>query len=101
MSSDVISGKVLSCLRKFRDLQTELEVAAAQADNETVTESLPSSRVQDELGRYKVWAANIGAHRTGKSSLEYRLRDASHIRSQVLRLLDDLSESLTDGAYIQ
>jgi hypothetical protein len=33
---------------------------------------------EDELGRLRVWAANIGAHQSGQSSLDYRLRDASH-----------------------
>ncbi|KAI3322270.1 hypothetical protein HD806DRAFT_144170 [Xylariaceae sp. AK1471] len=58
------------------------------------------SSVQDELSRFKVWAGSIGAHRTGRSSLEYRLRDASHIKSQVLRLLENLSELLQDANSI-
>lgn len=50
----------------------------------------------DELGRLRVWAANIGAHQNGQSSLDYRLRDASHIKKQIVRLLERLRRSLSD-----
>lgn len=52
---------------------------------------------QDELGRLRVWAANIGAHQTGQSSLDYRLRDSSHIRQQIIKLLDELLKRLRDA----
>ncbi|KAJ5404486.1 Zinc finger C2H2 [Penicillium cosmopolitanum] len=51
---------------------------------------------QDELGRLRVWAANIGAHQTGTSSLDYRLRDASHIKDQTLLLLGRLQRLAQD-----
>ena len=59
-------------------------------------EELSIGRWEDELGRLRMWAANIGAHRTGQSSLDYRLRDASHIRQQVLKLLDIVRRRLKD-----
>ncbi len=56
------------------------------------TDLLQISRWQDELGRLRLWAANIGAHRTGQSSLEFRLKDSSHIGQQVTNLLLDLGQ---------
>ncbi|UNI16895.1 hypothetical protein JDV02_003285 [Purpureocillium takamizusanense] len=56
--------------------------------------------IRDERTRFKVWAGNIGAHSTGMSSLDYRLRDSSHIRVQVVRLLQDLDELLEDALAI-
>ncbi|KAF8465058.1 hypothetical protein BDZ91DRAFT_617585, partial [Kalaharituber pfeilii] len=44
----------------------------------------------DERGRFCVWAQNVGAHRVGKVSLDYRLREASHIRSIAAELLGSL-----------
>ncbi|KAG6986645.1 hypothetical protein G7Y79_00075g099170 [Physcia stellaris] len=41
-----------------------------------------------------MWAANIGAHKTGQSSLDFRLRDASHIRNQILKLLKHVEASI-------
>jgi BAG domain/Ubiquitin family len=54
-------------------------------------DQVPRSLWDDELGRLRVWAANIGAHQTGLSSLDYRLRDASHIKAQIVRLLEGLA----------
>ncbi|KAK5655915.1 hypothetical protein OQA88_5050 [Cercophora sp. LCS_1] len=39
----------------------------------------------------------MAAHRSGRSSLEFRLRDASHIRTRVIQLVDDLTETLREG----
>jgi hypothetical protein len=58
------------------------------------------TNVQDQFSRFKLWVGNLGAHRTGQSSLEYRLRDASHIKSQVQRLLTHLNEALHDAESI-
>lgn len=50
----------------------------------------------DQFGRLRIWAANIGAHQRGNTSLDFRLRDASHILDQVVELLDDLGDLLQD-----
>ena len=52
---------------------------------------------EDELGRLRIWAANIGAHQTNQSSLDFRLRDASHVREQVIELLAALMKRLEDA----
>ncbi|KAI3326464.1 hypothetical protein HD806DRAFT_551445 [Xylariaceae sp. AK1471] len=52
--------------------------------------------INDQLSKFKLWAGNIGAHRTGRSSLDYRLRDSSLLHTQVLRLLDYLITSLNE-----
>lgn len=54
----------------------------------------------DELGRFRIWAGNIGAlqdeHK--QSSLNFRLREAPRVADQVVELLQDLSESLDEGS---
>ncbi|KAF3015229.1 hypothetical protein E8E15_006607 [Penicillium rubens] len=50
----------------------------------------------DELGRLRIWAGNIGAHQTGQSSLDYRLRDASHLKNETVKLLQRLLRLLRD-----
>ncbi|KAL9004775.1 MAG: hypothetical protein Q9188_002410 [Gyalolechia gomerana] len=52
------------------------------------------SKWDDEMGRLRIWAANIGAHQTGQSSLDFRLRDAPHIHQQLIDLLDDLIQAI-------
>ncbi|OQE26939.1 hypothetical protein PENFLA_c006G08751 [Penicillium flavigenum] len=56
---------------------------------------VPLQAWRDELGRLRVWAGNI-AQGTGQSSLDYRLRDASHIKDQILSLLGRVKELLLD-----
>ncbi|KAJ6009974.1 hypothetical protein N7522_004990 [Penicillium canescens] len=51
---------------------------------------------KDEMGRLRIWSANIGAHQRGQSSLDFHLRDASHIRSQTINLLQGLEDLLND-----
>ena len=88
-----IASQVSTCLEAFRSLiaphSSEVQQGAA--------DQLSIPGMEDALARFKVWSANIGAHRSGRSSLDFRLRDSSKIRVQVLQLLEDLSESLLDG----
>src|SRR5271155_3095813 len=58
--------------------------------------------VRDEIGRFKIWAANIGALQPKeiKTSLEYRLREAPRTRQYVSEFLQDLHQSLSQGNLI-
>ena len=51
---------------------------------------------KDKLGRLKVVGGNLGAHQSGQASLDFRLRNSSHIRLNTLQLLDDLCRALED-----
>lgn len=84
-----VSELLQSCLARLTSIasSSSLSAHAAQVD--------PQER-KDELGRLGVWAANIGAHQTGQSSVECRLRDASHTKDQVTRLLEQVQKLLTD-----
>lgn len=84
-----ISSEVGICRGQFQDL---LESGKLQQFDSTVT----ISQWKDELGRFRVWTSNIGAHQTCQLSLEYRLRDASHIKSQVMRQLGRLHRIIMD-----
>ncbi|RYC59971.1 hypothetical protein CHU98_g6235 [Xylaria longipes] len=50
----------------------------------------------DEFARFNLWTGNTGAHHRGRSCLEGRLRDASHLRDPVVNLLTDLKSTLHD-----
>lgn len=67
------------------------------------TEGLVIQAWQDELGRLRLWASNIDAHRThrtGQSYLDLRLRDASHIRGQIVELLKALHRRIQDARVV-
>ena len=86
-----ISAILIPCLKSLNHLQEQVERPEYGREGE-----VSSALWGDELGRLRVWAANIGAHQTGQSSLDFRLRDASHISKQVMKLLGDLQQSLHD-----
>ncbi|KAL3475863.1 hypothetical protein BJX99DRAFT_258944 [Aspergillus californicus] len=84
-----ISDLSRACLKQFTDL------IQSDALAQTPSQSGVTLRAwKDELGRLRLWIANIGAHQTGQSSLDYRLRDASHIRTQTLKVLKAISTLL-------
>lgn len=84
------------CIPGFNTLCTVLKDHKGDADS-TPKDSLPL--VVDQLGRLQAWAAHSGAHRVeaSKLSLDYRLREASHMRSRVSGLLAELDHSLHQG----
>lgn len=82
-----IASQVSQCLESFGDLKRHMN----DADNEYLDQLKPCE-IADELGRFRIWAGSMGAHRRGRSSLDYRLRDASHIKKQTQTLLTDLDD---------
>jgi len=56
-----------------------------------------STSLQDELGRFRIWVENAGAHRSGRVSLDYRLREAPEVKEVVLELMNNLYSDLQDG----
>ena len=95
-----IARHVQVALRDFRAL---VDVVKLEADEDgpqfpDTYQFLPS--LENEATRFKMWAGNLGAHQPGRSSLDYRLREASHLQEQVVRLLQDVSESLQEAFAI-
>ncbi|KAJ8129160.1 hypothetical protein O1611_g4472 [Lasiodiplodia mahajangana] len=79
----LISGYVVQCLQDF---QTALKFSSP---HDTAHQNL-----LDEFARFRLWTGNIGAHRKGRSSLDWRLRDASHLRDLVVNLLTEMKNAL-------
>ncbi|KAK8199481.1 uncharacterized protein BKA78DRAFT_8318 [Phyllosticta capitalensis] len=80
-----IAEKVRKCLESFRVFSQNALCPAVDDVG-----SISASEVSDATDRFRIWAGNIGAHRKDRGSLDYRLRDASHIQSGVLDLLNSL-----------
>ncbi|KAL8816857.1 MAG: hypothetical protein Q9223_004209 [Gallowayella weberi] len=85
-----ISPLLLSCLGTF----TKLGKLVSTPSYERYESEVLAAAWIDELGRLRIWAANVGAHQSSQSSLDFRLRDASHIRNQVVKLLTSLKRLL-------
>lgn len=64
-----------------------------------VTREVSLTRISDEYGRFGVWGRNAAADRTGRGSLDDRLRNDPELRGIVFELLNDLDTYLIGGAY--
>ncbi|KAH6883903.1 hypothetical protein B0T10DRAFT_494006 [Thelonectria olida] len=94
MADDRIAKSVRGCLELFQKLASLKPPAHDASQQSTLT------AIGEEEVRFKVWSGNIGAHKSGRRSLQYRLRDASHLQKQILALLGDLSDLLEDALAI-
>ncbi|KAI1345579.1 hypothetical protein F5Y01DRAFT_52592 [Xylaria sp. FL0043] len=99
MAPDAVQGSIADRVAQ--------SLAAFEAASAIETQAQPEDShliwveaIGDQLSKFKLWAGNIGAHRTGRSSLDYRLRDSSNLHTQVVRLLDDLITSLNEALSI-
>ncbi|KAF8424838.1 hypothetical protein EV426DRAFT_597392, partial [Tirmania nivea] len=91
--SQSIASHYTRCIGSFAHLFNLVEASSPPQNNF-------SPNVAEELGRFRVWAGNTGAHRTGRISLDYRLREASHIHAQVTKLLTDLLTDLEKAIHM-
>ncbi|KAF1844871.1 uncharacterized protein K460DRAFT_99857 [Cucurbitaria berberidis CBS 394.84] len=90
----VIATVVLDIARDF------LSLADALTTEPRFAAQVASVAVHDEFSRFKLWAGNIAAHQKGRRSLEYRLRDAAHLKTETHNLLDALSSALHNALAI-
>lgn len=74
-----------------------IAVIMAGHENPNPPDGISLPVIGDHVTRLKLWAGNIGISRTGRSSLDYRLRDASHLHRQACRLLESLQKLAVDG----
>lgn len=86
----ILSTCHAECITAFENLLQALQRNSPGLPGPDLDEAL-----QNEFGRYKVWAGNVGAAHQGRTyriSLDYRLKDASFYRDRVrifLRILKD------------
>ncbi|KAF2470023.1 uncharacterized protein BDR25DRAFT_36073 [Lindgomyces ingoldianus] len=90
-----IATHVRACFAGFQQACSSL----AQA-NVAIKCKIPRGSISDELGRFRLWCANLAAHRKGKSSLDYKLREASHIKDRVIELLQSLETVIQEATEI-
>lgn len=96
MEDASIADSAKGCLELFRAL------ASLQMPTPVLIDAYQTAlmKIADEESRFKVWSANIGVHASGSRSLQFRLRDASPLRKQVLAIFDDLSRLIKKALAI-
>ncbi|KAF5009974.1 hypothetical protein FDECE_3835 [Fusarium decemcellulare] len=95
MDLDRDLGPIASNVRiVFQSFRTLFNTATSEDNAEDL------STFEEESTRFKMWAGNLGAHQSGRVSLDYRLREALHLQEQVVYLLKDISDSLQDAVSL-
>src|ERR1700712_3512345 len=67
----------------------------------SITSDLSPDDCAAQLGRFRIWALNIGALQDAHlpTSLEYRLREAHKLVDRIVEVLEDIEESIEDGRH--
>ncbi|OBS22578.1 hypothetical protein FPOA_08914 [Fusarium poae] len=94
MGEESIPDYVRICLDGFETIRM------ADVSGTSTSDQKAALGIGEEEARFKIWSGNVAAHSTGRRSLQYRLRDASHLQKQVKSLLNELGELLADAFLI-
>ncbi|KAH7092032.1 hypothetical protein FB567DRAFT_516332 [Paraphoma chrysanthemicola] len=96
MSDDVsrlpsLAASSIEAARSFEELCLLLSDAACEQRS-----SLTRHAVEDQSARFRIWGGNLGAFQRAslKTSLDYRLREAQKVATQIQEHLDDLLDCL-------
>ncbi|RYC91450.1 hypothetical protein BFJ63_vAg5749 [Fusarium oxysporum f. sp. narcissi] len=84
----------------FESFQNCLNSASKSDKFKAPWPKLSLVRVEDQLARFQLWTANIRVFSTGRDSLDYRLRDASDIKTPVIGLLQALDFRIKTSSRI-
>jgi hypothetical protein len=90
---DPIRAATAACLRSFSQL-------VAALDHSERCDLMPSEKVKREHGIFKIWSGNLGALQSGRGSLDFRLRESTVVRTNMLKLLAKLEQTLTKSILI-
>ena len=91
----LISDAHAKCYFAFENL-----IDAIQHPKRDFKDQVLLKDVEEEFDKYKIWAGNVGAAHSAKRyeiSLDYRLREASFFKNQVLNLLAALDEKVANA----
>jgi hypothetical protein len=95
-----IAANSRKCVADFTNLCDALrEVTAEESGRRGYDRNQALIAMQDAHARFKAWAVNIAALHSGnvQSSLDFRLMEAADMRRRILKILEDLQESLNAG----
>ncbi|KAM3075257.1 hypothetical protein ACMFMG_007299 [Clarireedia jacksonii] len=93
----------VDCLERFRNaVQILKETRPSQATSYGYDLEFSLFTIQDAFAHFKAWGNNIAAFHDGvlRSSLEFRLKEASEIRQRILKILGNLQVSLYEARLI-
>ncbi|CAN9476747.1 unnamed protein product [Alternaria alternata] len=99
---ELLSSAHANCVSAFESLIRTLDPKNRGIHDQTMPADIKRADIKradikEEFDRYKIWAGSVGATQLGKHDetlLEYRLREASFLKDQTLKLLSTLRDRI-------
>ncbi|KAF5879364.1 putative ankyrin repeat protein [Botrytis fragariae] len=101
--SEGIHFRAVDCRKRFEhSIQILKEISPSEALNQQFDRDSSLFTIRETFAHYKAWGNNIAAFQNVmiRSSLEFRLREATEIQQRVLKILANLQVSLYEAALI-
>ena len=98
--SEGICFRSVDCRKRFeQSIQILKEIGPSEASNQQFDRDSSLLRMQGLFSHFKAWGNSIAAFQNVsiRSSLEFRLKEATDIRQRVLKILGNLQVSLHEG----
>jgi len=89
-----IAKNTSGCFEAF-----DLALRSLSAADSNLSSKISYSALEDQLGRLRVWAGNLGCFAGGHASLDFRLRDVSSVRENIVKILEDLRDCLRESKF--
>lgn len=99
-TSPAISVFYKSCLSSYDGVQAALFSSTyEQAKQSRYDRDGLIVSIQEARSKFKAWAQNIAAFQSPKlrTSLDFRLKEATGIRERIIKILQELQTSLSEG----
>ncbi|TGO46729.1 hypothetical protein BCON_0310g00070 [Botryotinia convoluta] len=101
--SEGIYFRSVDCRKRFEySIQMLKEISSSETLNQQFDRNSSLFTIQDTFAHYKAWGNSIAAFQDVliRSSLEFRLKEATEIQQRVLKILGNLQVSLYEAALI-
>lgn len=86
-----------SIRQAFEQVRARFEALAVLSPPLRESSKAVSSSADDQLGRLRIWAVNIGVAARGHASLDHRLRDGKEARQLTIDLLETTCDHINRG----
>jgi len=98
--SATISQLGFDCQEHFLAVIEAVRKRREHSEPESTNVQATVVALEEKLGRFRMWANDIGTMRRDQGSLESMLINMEYLRNNVKELLEDLRSCLNDGTKI-
>lgn len=93
MEDVLVSDLARTCIDQFRGFLAIVRETPKLVDTDA------SMAIDEQVGRFNVWAGNLGVFARAHASLDYRLRDNPDAKGLALKQLEGLQDHIERGMF--